>query len=70
MYSAILDNHAEGLRDKVIDVLSTCSKRTSEPALFSPVVSNTFRGTDGLLSSGGVHSCSGTEDVTAKHILH
>ncbi|PNF21597.1 hypothetical protein B7P43_G12731 [Cryptotermes secundus] len=38
IYSTILDNHAEGLRDKVIDVLSACSKKTSEPALFSPVV--------------------------------
>jgi hypothetical protein len=66
IYSAILDNHAKGLRDKVIDVLSDYSKRRSEPALFSPAVSNTFPGTGGLLNTGDVHSCSGTEDATAK----
>jgi hypothetical protein len=56
VYSAILDNHAEGMRDKLIDVLSACSKRTSGPALFSPAVSNRFPGTGGLLSCGGVRS--------------
>lgn len=54
MYSAILDNHAEGMRDKVIDVLTACSERTSEPALFSPAVSTTFPDTGSLLSSEGV----------------
>jgi hypothetical protein len=66
MYSAILDNHAEGLRDKLIDVLSACSKRTSEPALFSPAVSNTFHGSGGPLSSGGGCHCKSSR---VEHIL-
>jgi hypothetical protein len=43
--SAILDNHAKGLRDTVVDVLSDCSKGTSGRALFSPAVSNTLPST-------------------------
>ncbi|KAJ4451194.1 hypothetical protein ANN_02654, partial [Periplaneta americana] len=40
IYSAIIDNHAKGLRNEVIDMLNEYSKKATETALFSPYVSN------------------------------
>ncbi|KDR22801.1 hypothetical protein L798_00714, partial [Zootermopsis nevadensis] len=38
IYSAIIDNHARGLRNEVIAMLNACSKEAAKTALFSPVV--------------------------------
>jgi hypothetical protein len=40
MCSAIIDNHAQGLRSAVIDALNDYTKTATETSLFSPVVSN------------------------------
>lgn len=38
--SGIIDNHAHGLRNAVIDTLNDYTKKAAETSLFSPMVSN------------------------------